>query len=254
MADDGIGGLAYSGKIMSPVPFAGCVARVRDAIEAATGVYYDCCLINWYQDGECACKFHSDPDHGKVWARDTVVVSVGETRRFNLRAIPDSSVSTVLDKDQEQEHHSFHLYDGDVFYMFGDCQDAYQHAVLRSEGPTNTSPRASIVFKKSLPGPGGRRGHGVTKTAKVTSGQSLSTSQSTSQSQTQSRSQGHGHSQGQGQGQGHSQAPVRSTNSRPKGTHAPAPAAATASGQTREALGKRGAKAAGKKPTKSPGK
>ena len=36
----------------------------------ATGVYYDCCLINWYADGECACKFHSDPDHGKLWSYD----------------------------------------------------------------------------------------------------------------------------------------------------------------------------------------
>ena len=30
-------------------------------------------------------------------------------------------------------------------------------------GPSNNSPRASIVFKKSLPGPGGKRGHGVVK-------------------------------------------------------------------------------------------
>lgn len=175
MADDGIGGLAYSGKIMSPVPFADCVARVRDAIEQETGVYYDCCLLNWYQDGECACKFHSDPDHGKVWARDTVVVSVGETRRFNLRAIPDSSADLGA-SEEEQEHHSFHLFDGDVFYMFGDCQDAFQHAVLKSEGPTNNSPRASIVFKKSLPGPGGRRGHGLVKGASTSSSTSSSSS------------------------------------------------------------------------------
>lgn len=54
MADEGIGGLAYSGKIMAPVPFTVNVARVRDIIEKETGIYYDCCLINWYDDGECA--------------------------------------------------------------------------------------------------------------------------------------------------------------------------------------------------------
>ena len=54
MADEGIGGLAYSGKLMTPVPFTNNVALVRDAIERATGIYYDCCLINWYDDGECA--------------------------------------------------------------------------------------------------------------------------------------------------------------------------------------------------------
>lgn len=54
MADEGIGGLAYSGKIMAPVSFTRNVAAVRDAIEKETGIYYDCCLINWYDDGECA--------------------------------------------------------------------------------------------------------------------------------------------------------------------------------------------------------
>ena len=56
MAEEGIGGLAYSGKIMAPVSFTRNVAAVRDAIEKETGIYYDCCLINWYDDGECAVR------------------------------------------------------------------------------------------------------------------------------------------------------------------------------------------------------
>jgi hypothetical protein len=144
------------------------------------------------------CKFHSDPDHGRLWALDTVVVSVGETRRFNLREIPDAGIltgsalssspssssavaqmvpgrkqsgkvpikeapSSQSSSSPEQEHHSFHLFDGDVFYMFADCQDSFQHCVMKSEGENNNSPRSSLVFKKSLPGPGGRRGHGLVK-------------------------------------------------------------------------------------------
>jgi hypothetical protein len=231
MADEGIGGLAYSGKIMTPVPFSHNVAAVRDAIEKQSGIYYDCCLINWYDDGECAvrhqtayssllldstlnvigcmtylllvmtsltttaaspshhrsltsniyilsqCKFHSDPDHGRLWSHDTVVVSIGETRRFNLREIPptvQSSVQWMKSKiggkeipkwekgaDADQDHYSFHLFDGDVFYMGNGCQDDFQHCVMKSEGDFNNAPRSSIVFKKSLPGPGGRRGHGI---------------------------------------------------------------------------------------------
>ena len=45
--------------------------------------------------------------------------------------------------------------------MFDDCQDVFEHAVLKSEGPQNNDARVSIVFKKSLPRFGGRRGHGV---------------------------------------------------------------------------------------------
>ena len=47
--------------------------------------------------------------------------------------------------------------------MTDDCQDTFQHCVMKSEGEANNSPRSSIVFKKSLPGPGGRRGHGLVK-------------------------------------------------------------------------------------------
>lgn len=134
------------------------------------------------------CKFHSDPDHGRLWSYDTVVVSLGETRRFNLREIPPSVSGNVMTKgpqkkeiapskskgaESEQDHHSFHLFDGDVFYMTDDCQDTFQHCVMKSEGTSNDSPRSSIVFKKSLPGLGGRRGHGVVK-VKTTAGSSAS--------------------------------------------------------------------------------
>lgn len=52
MADSGVGGLAYSGKIMSPVPFSSSIAKVRDIVEEETGIRYDCALINRYPDGE----------------------------------------------------------------------------------------------------------------------------------------------------------------------------------------------------------
>jgi hypothetical protein len=47
--------------------------------------------------------------------------------------------------------------------MTGECQEEFQHCVMKSEGATNNSPRSSIVFKKSIPGPGGKRGHGLVK-------------------------------------------------------------------------------------------
>lgn len=69
-------------------------------------------------------------------------MSVGETRRFNLRPIqPQQGLGKKItpSSDNEQEHHSFHLVDGDAFYMMGDCQDTYQHAILKSEGSLITT-------------------------------------------------------------------------------------------------------------------
>ena len=50
-------------------------------------MFYDCCLINWYPDGESACKWHADPEHGSIWSLQECVVSFGEVRRFNLKRV-----------------------------------------------------------------------------------------------------------------------------------------------------------------------
>jgi len=156
------------------------VQAARDALaDALPGDVqrFDCALANLYPAGEGAvrpgvgslprrasrslpplratprsqaCKFHSDPEHGSYWHRDTAVVSLGEVRRFAFRRI---------DGD---ERHTFHLFHGDVVEMRRDCQDAYQHAVLAAEGEANDGARVSLVFKKAIPhGPSGRLGHGV---------------------------------------------------------------------------------------------
>jgi alkylated DNA repair dioxygenase AlkB len=111
MAEKGIDGLAYSGKIMIPVPFCESVKSVRDAVEQKTGHFFDCCLINYYPDGDSACKFHSDPDMGTLWAKETVVVSFGETRRFHFRSIGDKT-------ENDQLHFTYRLFQGSSHNIF----------------------------------------------------------------------------------------------------------------------------------------
>lgn len=172
MAEPGIGGLAYSGKIMAPVAFTPAVAALRDELMQEHGVFFDCALINWYPDGEAACKYHSDPEHGTFWGLDTVVVSMGEARRFCFREVADAGSSMVGEekKETETEPHMYHLHDGDCVWMFGDCQERFQHAVLRAENLGNMGPRVSVVFKKSIPSPSGKRGHGLGRRGRGQSG------------------------------------------------------------------------------------
>lgn len=95
-----------------------------------------------------------------MWDKETVVVSFGEVRRFHFRKIDDKS-------DNEQEHFTYRLFEGDVVLMYGSCQDDYQHAVMKGESEYNNDGRISIVFKKSIPGIGGRRGHGIPNQQRV---------------------------------------------------------------------------------------
>jgi alkylated DNA repair dioxygenase AlkB len=152
MAEDGIGGLAYSGKVMSPTPFTPTIAKLRNLIEAETGEFFDCALLNLYPEGSVACKYHRDPDLGLLWATDSVIVSVGETRRFAFRELGK----------KEDEAHWFRLRSGDCVWMFGNCNDDWEHCVMRAEGEVgeNDGARASVVFKRAL-SRGGRRGHGA---------------------------------------------------------------------------------------------
>ena len=170
-----VGPFLYSGKAMPPTLMSPAVARVRDAVAAATGVSYDCVLLNLYPEGSSAMRYHSDPDQGTLWGFDTAVVSVGETRRFNFRRIGGLLKGARGDNDNEEEVHSFRVFDGDVTHMFGNCQSTFQHAIMRADVPSASmrngrgndtgvspdtraayshGPRVSLVFKQSLAAPG----------------------------------------------------------------------------------------------------
>ena len=146
---------------MAPASLAGSpsVAALRDALERQSGERFDCVLCNYYPNGEAACKWHTDPEHGTKWARPTSVVSVGETRRFAFR--PMKVGGGGGGGGGASDRHVFDLFSGDVVAMRDNCNDDFEHAVLPAQGDANKAPRISLVFKRALAGPDGRRGHGL---------------------------------------------------------------------------------------------
>ena len=168
LAEEGIGALAYSGKLMNPLSMeqSAIVCRLRDALAADLSERFDCALCNLYvAGGQAACAWHRDPEHGDgdsidgaKWARPTYVVSAGETRRFAFR--PYRGPDARMDSESEAgDRHVISLFSGDVVAMDGDCNDAFEHSVLAGQGKHNDGPRVSIVFKRALVGGDGRRGH-----------------------------------------------------------------------------------------------
>ena len=184
LAEEGIGALAYSGKLMSPVPLrqSVLVAALRDALHADLKERFDCCLANLYPSGgTAACAWHRDPEHGDAiddakWDRSTYVVSCGEARRFALRpcqvAPPAAIVAAAAGAGSATTHgdaaslmsseamrHVVPLYTGDVMVMHSNCNDDFEHSVLAAQGEGNAGARVSLVFKRALVGRDGRRGH-----------------------------------------------------------------------------------------------
>jgi alkylated DNA repair dioxygenase AlkB len=146
--DDEVPPFEYSGKSMKRMPWSSVVANVRDRLCDETSHYYDGCLLNLYPDGGSGMRYHIDPDQGDKWDFETAVVSIGATRRFAYRAIPDKRNEGGGKNDSKP--HLFVLMDGDVTEMVRDCQDRFQHTVKTAEYKDESAPRVSLVFKKTF--------------------------------------------------------------------------------------------------------
>eukprot|EP00527_Entomoneis_sp_CCMP2396_P008553 CAMPEP_0198152894 /NCGR_PEP_ID=MMETSP1443-20131203/61601_1 /TAXON_ID=186043 /ORGANISM="Entomoneis sp., Strain CCMP2396" /LENGTH=471 /DNA_ID=CAMNT_0043819035 /DNA_START=11 /DNA_END=1426 /DNA_ORIENTATION=+ len=147
--NDGVGPFLYSNKEMPRQEWSPTVCKVRDLLadpQLGHDQYYDSCLLNFYPDGGSGMRYHIDPDQGVLWDYDTAVVSVGASRRFAFRNI------LVDDGDcgeTSKKHHTFVSMHGDLIYMFGPCQEQYQHCVKKAETKGDDASRASLVFKRS---------------------------------------------------------------------------------------------------------
>lgn len=220
LAQDNIGALAYSGKLMPPQVLPDSVSSVMREIEQRCEAhqrhtnassktvtmqdgsmveiiwddntsnnlpfqelgqyiqnelmpieFFDCALCNHYPDGDSACKFHTDPEHGSHWHRTTAVVSAGTSRKFAFRPIPDLSTWAEWDpmatkqskEDAACAPAAAQLFPGDVVFMSGACNDLFHHAVYASpfdEAGAHNS-RVSLVLKRALDRGGGKKGHSL---------------------------------------------------------------------------------------------
>lgn len=161
LAEDGIGALAYSGKLMPPKLLSPIVRDIMRDVETKLGIgdhpYFDCALCNYYPDSEAACKFHTDPEHGSMWERLTCVIAFGDSRRFAFRP------ATSWDDGRNSNRPAvIDLFPGDIVRMDGQCNDDYLHAVFSGRDfDSSNDGRISLVFKRAITRSGGKRGHGL---------------------------------------------------------------------------------------------
>jgi alkylated DNA repair dioxygenase AlkB len=129
----------YSGRVNEPVPWPAELNALRMRVSERTGQMFNCVLCNLYRDGRNSMGLHSDaePELGQ----NPVIgsVSLGATRRFQLRHRKQRDAKLDID-----------LPSGSLLIMGAATQHHYRHGVPKQ--PAITEPRINLTFRRILNG------------------------------------------------------------------------------------------------------
>lgn len=123
----------YSSKVMKPNKIPAIFNELITNIYNNFGIKFDGILVNYYENGQVGMGYHSDPTDNK-WDDNFIIYSLGENRKFIFR-----------EKENIVNKIEYNFNDGDLIYMYDDCQEKYEHSVRKNR---DTGERISLVFKK----------------------------------------------------------------------------------------------------------
>lgn len=127
----------YSGIRNVPQPWSPAVAELRDAVDAVCGVRFNSVLLNRYRSGADSMGWHAD-DERELGAEPMIAsVSLGATRRFDLR---HNATGVVR---------SFRLTSGSLLVMRGRTQAEWRHRVPKEGGVAGE--RVNLTFRIVTP-------------------------------------------------------------------------------------------------------
>ncbi len=129
---DGDRPYTWSGLEMRPLPWHPLLARIRGAVETATGRRFDSLLINYYRDGDDTVGWHADDEPGL--GAMIASLSLGAERDFLLRPRAESKGSLSLS-----------LSTGSLLIMAGETQANWQHSLPRRRRIRR--PRLNLSFR-----------------------------------------------------------------------------------------------------------
>lgn len=130
----------YSGLSHRPLPWTPLLAEIRAAVEAFVGQPLNGVLLNHYRDGRDSMGWHSD-DEAELGRNPLIAsLSLGGTRRFDLRRVGQSRIA-----------HSLLLEHGSLLVMAGATQHHWQHQVAKTRRPC--APRLNLTFRQVHPQP-----------------------------------------------------------------------------------------------------
>lgn len=126
----------YSGSRNVPLPWTPALVDLRRRVEETTGTAYNSVLLNLYRDERDSMGFHQDDE--KELGKEPVIasLSLGATRRFQLRRAKTKGVPG----------HDLALGDGSLIVMRGTIQHLWRHGVPKEKGPVG--PRMNLTFRR----------------------------------------------------------------------------------------------------------
>lgn len=137
VADEGLD-YTYSGIHHDPDPWIDELVELRDLSSSHTGTRFNSVLCNLYRDGSDGVDWHADdePEFGQMPV--IASLSLGATRRFDLRRVDDHSIKVELE-----------LHHGDLVIMSGTTQTLWRHRVPKTKKPVGE--RINLTFRTVTP-------------------------------------------------------------------------------------------------------
>ncbi|MGA0805554.1 MAG: alpha-ketoglutarate-dependent dioxygenase AlkB family protein [Pseudohongiellaceae bacterium] len=125
----------YSGILLAPLPFTPLLLEIRTELEQYSGHCFNAVLLNLYRDGKDSMSWHSD-DERELGADPVIAsVSLGSTRRFELRHRHRRELGKL----------ALQLTHGSLLLMGKGVQPNWLHQIPKQPGVT--APRLNLTFR-----------------------------------------------------------------------------------------------------------
>jgi len=134
-ADNGVD-YEYSGVVRVAHPMTPLLEQIRAELEKFTGTAFNSVLVNLYRDGKDSVSWHSDNE--AINGREPTIasVSLGATRRFDLR---HKATKETVRADLE---------DGSLLVMSGLSQHCWVHQIAKTA--SQVGPRINLTFRRII--------------------------------------------------------------------------------------------------------
>jgi alkylated DNA repair dioxygenase AlkB len=129
----------YSGLALSPMPWTRSLTALRQRLNTLLDAEFNSVLANLYRDGGDGMGWHSD-DEAELGPEPVIAsLSLGATRRFQLR------------HRNRDERHELELSSGNLLVMAGSTQRYWQHQIPKTRRPVG--PRINLTFRRIIQRP-----------------------------------------------------------------------------------------------------